>query len=435
MSKKEKALEEIREKIALETKEKTALYEDCFDEVSTNVDHKTIEAIANELNQLTKILAPLHFFEMREKIKQFCKENLESESAINLVELIPEINNLPDNYIAKNILAKKEFRVEFKNKLESKLINKNGVVSISFDDLSFSHTEEENYFAAHVQIYNNGITKSVINDISNGAGKLFGRFGLQQDEFSTSLKNYISKNEKDEILVLNQDHSTNQVNAHPELFDNKIALPDSFEKGISPGNLFVTYQAETDKIYLVNRDSEPIRIVNLGVESESTRSYFYPYLSAFTGPRVAIRPLLEIINICMLESKNSIHILPRIELGEHLILQRKSWHYPVDQIPKMEKGETSANYFLRIQIWVSEMKLPKKVFIKRQSEWYGEKDEQTKSDLHKPQYIDFSKIDFIALFNKQLCEVAKYLQITEVLPEFDNNANYKVQEYAIEWFG
>ena len=69
------------------------------------------------------------------------------------------------------------------------------------------------FFAAHIQIERiDQKTKAIINSISNGAGKLFGRFAIPYPLVAKELKNYIYNNNNGYQLILNQDFSTNPVN-------------------------------------------------------------------------------------------------------------------------------------------------------------------------------------------------------------------------------
>ncbi len=437
-------IETLKSELRNNGNEKPLFYEDYFITPKNDIPERTFKKITHELNQLTKLLAPLHFSNMRETIKLYCLKNLENEEAINFVELVQEIKALPSTYLDPIIERKKKERQAFKNELEkickdNKKEVEQGVVSFNFSDFDFAEKESQsNFFAAHLQIETiNQQPKAIINSISNGAGKLFGRFAIQYSEVVKDLKNYIYNNENGYQLILNQDFSSSPVNAHPAIIDQKIAIPNKSEKGVSPGNLYVSYDTKTDQLNLTDVEGTPIKIINLGVESESTRNYFYPYLSAFTGTRCVISPLLEIINSIYQKNVNGKYVLPRIQIGNHLILQRKSWHFPIDQIPQKQKGVKDADYYLKIQEWIGIHHLPKRFFIRTNSKFFSNQPDRINNVQHKPQYIDFTKIGFVSLFNKRLTQVNDFLEITEPLPEINcfSNNNSNVKEYAIEWFG
>ncbi len=438
---KKSQLEKLKSDLSINGMEQPLIYEDCYLSPKVDLQKPTFEAIAYDLNQLTKILAPLHFFSMREKMFKFFKENIAEDEAINFVELVEAIKELPSDYLAEEIELKKQERQKFQDELlkainKKNIDNESGVLNFSFKDFDFSKTNvASNYFAAHLQteIINNK-TKAIVNSISNGAGKLFGRFANQYPKVASELKQYIYNNANGDQLMLNQDFSTSPVNSHPPIVDQKIAIPTDTKPGLSPGKLYVSHDTKTKTIYLMNEAADPIKVINLGVEAEQTRNYFYPYLSAFTGTRCVISPFLEIVNNIAYTKYESIYQLPRIEIGDHIVLQRKSWNIPFNAIPIKEKGISDAHYYLKIQEWLKQHNLPKQVFIKTHSKWFSTEAAQKSNVGHKPQFIDFTRIGFVLLFAKKLHQVNDFLEITEVLPNFISN-NTTVKEYAIEWYG
>jgi hypothetical protein len=161
----------------------------------------------------------------------------------------------------------------------------------------------------------------------------------------------------------------------------------------------------------------------------------YQLLATFGYQTPSQSTLTEIVNNYYNKNKGQeIYFQPRICVGERLIIQRKRWFVSKDYLPLKLNNETESGYFIRLNRWITENKIPLKVFITiKPSE--AESGEREKTDDYKPQYIDFESPVFVQLFHKLIKKVTTKLKIEEILPypaEKIENKNF-ASEYLIQW--
>lgn len=115
---------------------------------------------------------------------------------------------------------------------------------------------------------------------------------------------------------------------------------------------------------------------------------------------------------------------PRVTYRRRLILARRSWTLPGDEIPRRLGHETEASYFLRLDAWRRDLGLPQEVFVrchmmpgrpvqpatveknqegtqvKVKKEGAKGKPQPVRQHLYKPQYLDFGNPLLVDLFSR-----------------------------------
>lgn len=268
-----------------------------------------------------------------------------------------------------------------------------------------------------------------------------GRFlHLFPETITKALKDWNLELMGDLLWIENTDASLYNPNAHPPLIPYEIKMPGS-QNNLMPtqqipvSELIIRLDSESGQLILVHLPTgRRAFIFDMGFEAPESRSPLYQMLLAFSYQIPSQSVLANIVNHHFLKkTKPDITQLPRIEIGNHLIIQRRSWLVPKHLIPIKPPAEKESYYFLRINAWRIENHIPPKVFITVNQQ--VEKGSSQRKDDYKPQYIDFESPLFVQLFHKSIKKVEVELKIEEVLPfpaERIGTQSF-VSEYLVQW--
>jgi hypothetical protein len=214
----------------------------------------------------------------------------------------------------------------------------------------------------------------VLNATWTGPGTVFSRFSHLFQNLSAREESQVSSGKTTDFVTtfrgyikqLGQHHGATyasiaetgdiNVNMHAALAPYEILFPMSAserakEEQITLRDLHVLFHQQKQEYQIYSqRLNERILPVHMGFSLLQMMPPLYQAIVTTTTHY----PLFDLITL--LESqlapdeKHEIRHYPRIALG-HIILNRESWKIPATMVPQREAGETSFDYFLKMNRW------------------------------------------------------------------------------------
>ncbi|WP_412468958.1 lantibiotic dehydratase [Pedobacter sp. KLB.chiD] len=432
-------------------------YEDCFTTEQLELPEYQIKSFIHQTNELINFLLPLDVMRKeRKKMCDFFLQHYQTNEAIDLITFykdyyfyIKKPEKEEESLKSTDFLALKNWKdavliklAEIENTDED-VINLNGSFFADLPgslDLAKNATtgmfvqfsEDENGFAG------------VINAILPGMGKVSGRFLSLFDQKITGT--FVQHNENlypGKIKVELNDASTFNANIHPPLLAHELELPGGNNiypsgKQFNIGDLKVNYDHKKNALKLCKGDAE-LYSYDLSLESFYHRSNLYQLLAHFNpDARVSLQPFIQLVDQFHQDQQAvpspDLFTLPRIVYAQNVILRRKTWRIKTTIIPKQDQFETDFEYFIRLNNWLIDNKIPNEVFLFLRKRAYQHQSDDKREGLHddyKPQYLSFHSPLFLALFKKLLWRAGNYITLEEVFPKPAQN---KVSEYLIQWY-
>ncbi|MCG8459412.1 MAG: lantibiotic dehydratase family protein, partial [Holophagales bacterium] len=210
-----------------------------------------------------------------------------------------------------------------------------------------------------------------------GYGKMFSRFlYLFPDSFEETLRESNEGLTSGILAELGDDANFN-ANLHPPLLPAEISYPVG--EGRQQGNTISTVDLEIFEdpadpygLALLHRPTgQRVFPVDLGFLSSRLRPPLYRLLAAFMPAPTFGLPAPEAPSQTskatgQLASRPSpgIERRPRVRLGQHLLLHRRSWLVPASHFPHQADAESDAAYFERIERWRQEHRIPSEVYVR-----------------------------------------------------------------------
>ncbi|MGB0165929.1 MAG: lantibiotic dehydratase [Luteibaculum sp.] len=306
-------------------------------------------------------------------------------------------------------------------------------------------------FGSFIQpYYNFKSPKAVLNSVFPGFGKMFSRFlHLFPEEISRMQKEYNEKDKGSALFVENTDASYFNANLHPPLTSWEIKAPGSHNTLPAKQQLAVTdieVVKAKDRLELRKKGSnENIYVFDLGFQGHKGRSELYQLLTKFSvSPMLSIHPILELVDE-QFKDQYPKHIKPELWLDEKLLIRRKTWEIPKEDLPEIAQHYSDEELYRVILEWKCGLDLPDKIFLRVVShmeldQLAPEKRKELGRDAYKPQYVDFANIPLVVnLFKKLISKVPRQLEITEMAPGPENmlalgpDKNF-VTELMIQWY-
>nr|WP_295865092.1 lantibiotic dehydratase [uncultured Chitinophaga sp.] len=285
----------------------------------------------------------------------------------------------------------------------------------------------------------------VVNAFLPGMGKVAGRFlHLFDPVVAGGFRSWNTALHPERLMIELNDGSVFNANIHPPLLAHEITIPGGSnnypaEKRISLKDIVVRYEPASQRLELWHTVSgKPVYTFDLCLESFYNRSHFYRLLAHFnTETRVPLRSFIAAADRrykSLYAATGPVQILPRIVFEEHLVLRRKGWLVGTAAVPAPAKGETDAEYFLRLQRWRITGGLPQQVFVFLKSPYLQVpvKKGQLHRDDYKPQYISFVQPLLVAVFRKMLSRAGEQFYLEEVLPDASESGT--VTEHMLHWY-
>jgi hypothetical protein len=220
-----------------------------------------------------------------------------------------------------------------------------------------------------------------------GYGKYFSRFlHLFSEDLRVDIYNTNNRISVDIAAEICGDDNFN-ANLHPPLLEYEISYPTG-EGGLAKKQLDCTniiVEADAHDPYLLRlKDKVSKRFINpldLGFQNSMMRPPLFQLLANFTSPANFSLNIPSSFELNGKESpRNTIEgkdntrkgnsnvpkvvYRPRIVLEGDIILSRKTWFVPGELFPSISDKEEDAEYFIRINKWRIENKIPSEVYVK-----------------------------------------------------------------------
>jgi lantibiotic biosynthesis protein len=449
------------------------LFEQAFQSLSApNIEEITVQKIKSEqiffedACQKASLVAPEKVFqqtaEIIERLFQYAGVDADTQKKEGLTDLFlgkMDKNPLPllDFYevfcvekimlsspkiVPQNLLSKFDFRFD---------------VEAQSCDLCFREKQEitpqiNNSRAAFVQFFKqNNEYKAVLNGVTAGYGKLYSRFLHFFDEnISQELLSWNNQTvETDEMLLENVDSSFHNANIHTNILSQEIAFSGANHNQADTdfhvllNTLDIYFDEKTASLKLVHRPTgKRVFMADLGFQSASGRSQLFGFLNEFCQtPHQTLKYLFEEIkqkyaaeNPISEEYRNGgiLAINPRIILDNQIVIQRKSWVFSAESLPKKGKLTTDFDYFEKWNQWRKYWKIPSQVYVQFQADAANTK---LRPDDTKPQYIAFDNPLLLNLLNQMLRKNVP-IQFVEALPEKPLDFGEiipRVSEWVLNW--
>ncbi|CAM3351886.1 lantibiotic dehydratase [Kibdelosporangium persicum] len=202
------------------------------------------------------------------------------------------------------------------------------------------------------------------------------------------------------------------------------------------GELVVVHDPRTDLVRLVwKRRGVQVRPVHLGMMSDvmlppAARLLTYTFGAAHYLHTTALSMLSPIVESV---GERQVVARPRVEVGR-VVLQRARWVAREDAVPRRDKGETDANYWVRVTGWLRTNGIPLRCFVQMRTDEgprAGNPFSWGFSKSRKPVYVDFANWYLVAVFERMLAGAGNVVVFAEALPD-PEEAESHVTEYLVE---
>ncbi|MFK7772635.1 MAG: lantibiotic dehydratase [Saprospiraceae bacterium] len=422
------------------------VFEDVQKNTSIELSENEIKPIIQSLDSLLQFLEPLVENEMKNKISQCWDENFKEETSVPLMHFYQKYFQTTFN----NNTFKNDNKIRILNSIKSRLkenfeIDQNGDLNFSIKALEYIFPKRQrnskNSYSGLFQFYKNEEkTKAVINGLTPGYGKLFGRFSpLFDKEITIQLQKWNSKIQNENLWVENVDASIFNANLHPPLLSCEIKNVSSqnnlpLENQIPIKDIEVIWEEDLEEpILIFAKTKMQISIFDFGFEHPENRSPMFQLLNGFSLPHATYRFFLKLVNEVFEEQKpNEFKGCRKVSIDNHLVLQRRSLEVTHSSFPQKEKNESNSSFFLRIQKWKSAHHFSQYIFLKPILDSDNSNSSRNK-DFYKPQLFDLHSPVAIVLLQKILEKHLGKFWIEEILPNEEGMVGDSVSEFVVQW--
>ncbi|HHS95821.1 MAG TPA: hypothetical protein ENJ45_04460 [Phaeodactylibacter sp.] len=415
-----------------------------FEDVSIQADisfpERAMQNTIEELVQLIKWTKPLQVYSEKESLFAFFKKNYKYGDEVPLLTFYEDFykvdleqrNALASSAMKSVAQLREQFATALKKNIKEQEGRSHRHLSLPMIEkamattgkIEVEATKNNLSYGVLLQMFTTetGGYKSYIDAVFTGYGKMFGRFMYLFDEqYTEHLGSWLKDLQGDAIWADLSDASYHNANAHPPLLTHIIDIAEgaSSQVNIPLRELHVAMNAQSNELLLLHGKRQ-VWVFNMGLEALASRSPMYRLLSTFSVSQPDLSPFKDILTKVTYIEKNNWGFLPRIYVGEHLVLQRRAWYIPLEDLPFRKKGEQEVDYFLRLNLWRKNHGLPDCFFITLQPlELAVDEDDQKKQragDHYKPQYMDFTIPALVSHFARSLPHVKTMLKVEEMLP-------------------
>ena len=432
-------------------------YEDCFTRKKSALPERQLKYFVNKTNELLNHLLPLDLMQKeRNKMRDFFLAHYKDNDAVDLTTFykdyyfhVKKAENENESLQNTDILTLTRWKAAVVMKLSQDQGFDENLINLDnsfFADLPNDQDLRKNSAAGmFVQFSESeGSFAGVINAVLPGMGKVSGRFLSLFDRKIT--ESFVQHNEKlypDKIIVELNDASTFNANIHPPLLAHELELPGGnniypSEKQFSVCDLRVNCDNKKGVLRLYVGDSE-LYSYDLSLESFYNRSKLYQLLAHFNpDARLSLQPFIQLVDQFFQDQHPvpapDLFVLPRIVYAGNVVMRRKTWRVKTAIIPQQDQAETDFEYFIKLNNWLFDNKIPDEVFLFLRKRAYQIKPDDKREGLHddyKPQYVSFHTPLLLNMFKKLFLRAGSYITLEEVFPKPTRN---KVIEYLIQWY-
>jgi hypothetical protein len=289
-----------------------------------------------------------------------------------------------------------------------------------------------------------------------GFGKYYSRFlSVLPKPFTEWVRRENAALGGNQLVELSDDANHNS-NFHPPLLDQEILYPTASGGSSTAGVRWDDLQVERDPSdstsLALRRRSTGTRVypVDLGFLNPLRRPALFQFLLTFTlGGPVSIGLPLAPLGAAPDGAGRIVH-RPRIVVGGHIVIARRSWAIPSTQFPRLPAAEPASDYFVRVHEWRTTLGMPAHVYVRvfphtpPESPGPGAESGPAPSgtrpsasresrDYRKPQFIDFESPMLVALFSRIYGRLADFsVRIEEEYPDVGQLPHLDGQPHAVE---
>ena len=363
-----------------------------------------------------------------------------------------------------------QWNEKYAEALENVTKNNNGQVNVAGKEikeinssLNINNKESEGVsYGSFAQFYTdaNGKLKAVLNGTFSGYGKMLSRFlHIFDEKITLELRKWNNNsNKNDSIFIEDCDASYFNANLHPPLMFNEIWMPGGHntlpeEQQLPITDFAVCHNSKKNELILTHTPTgKHAYVFDLGFQGQMGRSQLFQLLEKFSKAEYLFaQPVANAVNTSLAKNKQKkekektpeINVLPRIVYEDQIVIQRKTWNVPKVCIPQKLPADSAWQYYLRLNEWRKENRIPDEVFIFiNPDRWVNNLDPKLTKKLtrddYKPQYIDFRNPLLINLFEKLISKAPVSIKIQEMLPDSGqmlkiDNERF-VSEFVVQWY-
>lgn len=278
-----------------------------------------------------------------------------------------------------------------------------------------------------------GALKAVLNSVTQGYGKMAGRFlKLMPEEFTADLRQMNEELEKDGLMADNVDASFFNANAHLPLLKYEITMPKSRNQLSENQQLklvdLVVCKQENEIVIWHLKLKKRISIFDLGIQTLKGRSPLYQLLVNFSPVVPDLKYLKEAITVAISKKNEKEVVLPRV-VFENWVLFRKEWIFKDVADFRMVQFEKDWQTIQTVKKILANKKIEDCFFIEMKPKVYSDEMESKKE---KPIYIDVKNIILLKNFLKLVQHENFTIKIVEMLPQPKNFLKIKSASYCVE---
>lgn len=205
-----------------------------------------------------------------------------------------------------------------------------------------------------------------------GFGKYYSRFlHVLPEEFTQHVREENADVGRDQVAEIAGDANHN-ANLHPPLLGREIAYPTDDgdpAAGSIPWNDCVVVPDPDDANSVALRygpDRSRIYPIDLGFLNPLLRPALFRFLMTFS-PRSAMGVVLPSnLDARKRPADDRVVYRPRIVIGGHVVVARRTWTVPAAQYPRRQADELLHDYLIRIYQWRTQLNIPARVYVRIQ---------------------------------------------------------------------
>ena len=407
---------------ALLVKPENLFFEDTKLAIGKALDRVGWKMLDRKMYYLLKVLPIQNRDKIQATLLRFYQQNFNQPTNLWTFYQVALRTKLPEQLIETGKKVAPDF---YNNKIFKKASKCPGELSLTTNDWK---EEEQNrsmsaYACLVMPFQENGIDHWYVDTMLEPNGRLVGRFlPLFPAEIQTQWRDFHTQQAGDMLWVENRDASYFNANVSAPLLSVRIEVPsqEAPEAGttISITDLMIA-PSETGEALKFTYQNKPVKILNLSSEAVSNRSGLFQFLTHFTPGISTKQPLLHFINQQYSPTKDGVIFYPKVDFEKQLILQRRTWYFPIDTLPYKTTNAAALEYWQLLLRWKAAHQLPDHLYYTLHAQEVGATTTSSRTH-HKPQFFDFYNSLAIDVFHREIKKVTRYLKVEEMLPGIEN---------------
>lgn len=206
-------------------------------------------------------------------------------------------------------------------------------------------------------------------------------------------------------------------------------------------DLYVMLDSGTSTLRLISRQlNREVCPVHLGLMADFWLPTALQFMiKVFGEPSTPVHPSRPfLVDMEAAEPPAGLRHFPRVDVGR-VTIARSSWLMRAREAPRRQKGESDAEYLVRLVAWLQRHQIPDRCFVRVIGPRAVSRFAAPKKSW-KPTYIDFANWYLAAVFERLVSNPEDTIVIQEALPALADAVNYgsvgnRVTEYIVEISG